>query len=467
MADSRAILRVQGEFLWTLRRAGVLVAPSQAIDAARAAAAVGFDDRETLREALACVLVTRRADRRRFDATFDAFFVARTRGDLWERLLAQGFSADELAALRAALVDQESAGADFVPLGALLEGGAELDRLLLMAGVARTLRQLASPMQVGFFTHRVAGEVGLPAARRRLGALRSLLMDALGARGEALVEALLAELDRSERDVRAHVSTVAEERDARDAGERRRLLQSNLVSLDPAEVFAVRRAVREFAARLRGAERVRRRRALRGRIDPHRTLRRALRTAGVPFAPVRRKRRRDRPKLLLLCDVSDSVRAVATFLLEFVSAAHDLFEHTRSFVFVSEIGESTELFERGTPEAAIAQTYGGGVVSVVDNSNYGRAFRSFAAHHLDAIDGRTTVVVLGDGRSNFHEAGEDALAQVSARARAVVWLCPEPRATWGTGDSAMARYEPLCTEVLEVRSAEDLENAARRIVARR
>jgi hypothetical protein len=169
----------------------------------------------------------------------------------------------------------------------------------------------------------------------------------------------------------------------------------------------------------------------------------------------------------LLCDVSDSVRAVATFLLEFVYAAHDLFDHTRSFVFVSEIGESTELFERGTPEAAVAQAYGGGVVSVVDNSNYGRAFRSFAARHLDAIDGRTTVVVLGDGRTNFHDPGEDALRQLGVRARAVLWLCPEPRATWGTGDSAMARYEPLCTEVLEVRTAQDLEDAARRIVARR
>ena len=428
---------------------------------------MGFDDRETLREALACVLVTRRSDRRRFDATFDAFFVPQRRGDLWTRLEAQGFTPAELAALRDALAAPGSSGTDFMHLGALLEGGAELDRLLLMAGVTRTLRQLASPMQVGFFTHRVAGEVGLPAARRRLGALRSALTDAFGARGEALVDALLVELDRTERDLRAHVSAVADERAPRDTGERRRLLLANLVSLDPAEVFAVRRAVRDFAARLRGAERVRRRRALRGRIDPHRTLRRALRTAGVPFAPVRRKRRRDRPRLVLLCDVSDSVRAVATFLLEFVYAAHDLFDHTRSFVFVSEIGESTELFERGTPEAAIAQTYGGAVVSVVDNSNYGRALRSFAARHLDAIDRRTTVVILGDGRSNFHEPGEDALAQLGARARAVLWLCPESRSTWGTGDSAMARYEPWCTEVLEVRSAQDLEDAARRIVARR
>lgn len=322
-------------------------------------------------------------------------------------------------------------------------------------------------MQVGFFTHRVAEEVKLPAARRRLGALRAVLAESLGARAEELVAALLAELDRAERHVRAHVAAVAEERERRDADERRRLLQSNLVALDPAELLAVRRAVRDFAARLRGAERIRRRRALRGRIDPHRTLRLALRTSGVPFAPARRRRHRDRPRLLLLCDVSDSVRAVATFLLEFVQVAHELFDRTRSFVFVSDIGESTELFERGTPEAAIAQAYGGGVVSVVDNSNYGRALRSFAARHLDALDGRTTVVILGDGRTNFHEAGEDALAEIRRRARAVVWLCPEARATWGSGDSAMARYEPFCTEVLEVRSAQDLEDAARRIVARR
>src|SRR5690606_31542614 len=116
------------------------------------------------------------------------------------------------------------------------------------------------------------------------------------------------------------------------------VLSRPFTSLDEREVEEVRRAVRLFVQRLRGGERVRRRRAARGRVDAHRTLRRAMRTGGVPFGLVRRARRRDKPRLLILCDVSESVRSVARFLLELTHVSQDLFSGTRSFVFVSELG---------------------------------------------------------------------------------------------------------------------------------
>lgn len=464
MADPRAPLRVVSELLWSLRRAGFAIPPSLAIDASRAIAVVGFDDRVTLRAALATVLVTRPAERARFDAAFAEFFGG-ARRTLWDRLQAAGFADGELAVVREWLARFAERGDDGVEtLGALLEGGAEMDRLLLLGGVTRTLRTLASPLQVGFFTHRVAKEIGAPAARARLATLRAHLTDALGERGDALADALARELDRADGDLRRFVEERATRAEV-TADDRRRALARAAVALDPAELVAVRRAVRELVHRLAGAERTRKARARRGRIDPHRTLRLVLRTGGVPFAPARRRRRRDRAKLVLLCDVSDSVRAIATFLLELVHGAHELFERTRSFVFVSEIGESTALFEREPAEKAIAAAYGGGVIPVTDNSNYGRVLRSFVERFGDAIDRRTTVVVLGDGRSNFHDPGEEALAELRRRARAVLWLCPEARAQWAGGDSAMARYERHCSEVLEVRTAEDLERAARRVIA--
>lgn len=463
------MVRVLEELLWSLRRAGFAIAPPQAIDVARAARAVGFDDPETLRAAVAAVIVSRRAERKRFDAVWDEFFDG-GRGsprNLWDRLAAQGFSDGELDVVREWLAAYAARGDDgVVVLGALLEGGAELDRLLLLGGVTRSLRTLASPLQVGFFTHRVAKEIQAPAARDRLGALRARLTDALGTRGEALGDALARELDRADASVRGFVEERATR--AEEASDQRRLaLARASVALDPAELAAVRRSVRTLATRLAGAERTRRRRAARGRLDPHRTLRRLLRTGGVPFAPARRRRRRDRAKLVILCDVSDSVRAIATFLLEFVYSAHDLFRGTRSFVFVSDIGETTELFDTKRPEQAIAAAYGGAIVPVTDNSNYGRALRAFVERHGSIVDRRSTVVVLGDGRSNFHDAGEEALGELKRRARSVLWLCPEPRGHWASGDSAMLRYEPHCTEVLEVRTAEDLDHAARRIVAAR
>jgi uncharacterized protein with von Willebrand factor type A (vWA) domain len=186
----------------------------------------------------------------------------------------------------------------------------------------------------------------------------------------------------------------------------------------------------------------------------------------VPFSLARKDRRRDRPRLMLLCDVSDSVRAAAGFLLEFTYASQELFERARSFVFVSDLGETTDLFARQPVRAAIAHAWGGGVVRAGDNSNYGRVLRAFESRHLSELDHRTTVVILGDGRTNYHDAAAEVLDRIRDRSRALLWLCPEPRGQWSHGDSAMARYAPRCTAVYEVACAADLERAVRGVLAR-
>jgi uncharacterized protein with von Willebrand factor type A (vWA) domain len=243
----------------------------------------------------------------------------------------------------------------------------------------------------------------------------------------------------------------------------RRAESTPFAGLSEAEREEVRRAVRGLAERLRGAERVRRRRAQHGRIDPHRTVRRSLATGGVPFQPARRRRRRDKPRLVLLCDVSDSVRAASLFMLELVHAAQDIFAGTRSFVFVSEVAETTDLFRAHAPETALARIYGGGVVSLAHNSNYGRALAAFEAREGRTIDRRTTVVILGDGRTNFLADGADAVGRIRERARAVLWICPESPAGWGSGDSAMPRYVTAVTRVLVARTAQELSIAARAV----
>lgn len=471
MSDSRAVTRVIDELLWTLRRGGFRIATSQAIDALRAVAAAGLADRDAVKEAIACAVVQRVRERRRFDAIFARFFASpEARRTLWERLAARGFEQAELDELRDLLTRAAETGVDGAQhLGALLERGAELDRLLHMAGVVRALDAMQSQLQAGFYTHRLLQEMGLPKAYKSLAALRSALVDAFGEeRGTALADALVAELDRASEEVRDHVSRSFERRasDIEEEKRERRLETADFTSLTDAEVEEVRRAVRAFVERLRGGERVRARHARRGRIDPHRTLRRALATGGVPFQPARKSRRRDKPRLMLLCDVSDSVRAVARFMLEFTYAAQELFERTRSFIFVSELGETTDLFQRESVSAALGQAYGGGVISVADNSNYGRVLRAFEERYLRDVDRRTTVVILGDGRTNYHEDSAEVLDRIRERARALIWLCPEGRVGFSQGDSAMLRYAPRCTALLEVRCARELEDAARTILSR-
>ncbi|MDF2697645.1 MAG: carbon monoxide dehydrogenase protein [Labilithrix sp.] len=465
--DARAALRLTDELLWVLRREGLAIATSQAIDAVRALRLVGFDSREDVREALAAVIVTRPSERARFDRAFEAFFSrSGHRRTFWERLESKGFSSEELDVLRA-LLDQIATSSSDGAIHALLGRGAELDRLLHLAGTSRLLEAMQSPLQAGFYTHRLLDRIGANAARSSLGALRPRLVDALGEpRAAELAAALEAELSAASDDVRSFVRETLDQRE-RDSEGPRDLMSTPFTSLDDAEIEEVRRAVRRFVQRLRGGERVRRRRSRKGRVDAHRTLRAAMRTDGVPFGLARRTRKRDKPKLVIVCDVSESVRSVARFLLELAYAAQELFAGTRTFVFVSELGETTRLFEDNPVETALARAYSGAVVPVTHNSNYGRAFRAFEQVVVPELDRRTTVVILGDGRTNYLDPAAEVLDAIRARARALVWLCPEPRAAWATGDSAMPRYAPRCTSVLEVRCARDLEDAARLLVTLR
>jgi hypothetical protein len=468
------VLRILDELLWALRRDGFTISTAQAIDVVRVAKLVGFDDRTTLRQAVAAVVVERRSDRARFAETFDAFFTPDRAhaGDLWSRLRARGFTDTELDALRelfTAAAERSGATGDAPALLGLIGSESELDQLLLAAGIARVLGPMTSPLQTGFFTQKIMSELQLPRAASALRRIAAALREALGdGRGEALAAALAEELERARRRMRMHVErTIAERLAEPDAGPRRRAESVAFAGLTEAERADVRRAVRGLAERLRGAERVRRRRALRGRIDPHRTLRLALRTGGVPFQPARRRRRRDKPRLIVLCDVSDSVRAASLFMLEFVHAAQELFAGTRSFVFVSELVETTRLFADHPPDAALARIYGGAVVSLAHNSNYGRVLAAFESQVGRVVDRRTTVVVLGDGRTNYLADGADVIGRLRERARALLWLCPEGPGSWGSGDSAMLRYAPAATRVLVARTAKELEIAAREVAARR
>lgn len=460
------------EFLWALRRDGFAVSTAQAIDAARACALVGFNDRAALRDAIGAVVVERAADLRRYHACFDRFFspAGAHVGDLWGRLRERGFSDGELSALRdllSAAAERSGASGDALAFHALTGGAGELDHLLRTAGIARVLAPMTSSLQVGFFAQRVLDRLGVPAVASALRRIRSALQEALGEdRGTALADALSEELERMRHRVREHV-TLSLRRLEGEAPATAGRMDVPFASLGDGEAEEVRRAVRELSERLRGAERVRRRRARRGRIDPHRTLRRSLQTGGVPLQPARRARRRDKPRLMVLCDVSDSVRVAARFMLEFVCAAQELFDRTRSFVFVSELAETTELFETTPTNVALDRIQRGEVVSRAHNSNYGRVLRAFEERYGREVDRRVTIVILGDGRTNYFPDEAEVLRRLRDRARALLWLCPEGPSAWGTGDSAMLRYAAASTKVLVARTARELEAAAREVVARR
>ena len=460
------MLQVLDDFLWVLRREGFTLSTAQAIDAVRAAREVGLVDRAQLRDAIACVVVDEATQRARYDELFDEFFslTARPHPDLPARLLAQGFSRAELAALRSLLGDFLSPEGR-ARLRALLSGGTELDHLLASEAVKKRLSLLNGPLQKGFFTHQLLEELGIERARSALEFLREGLTESLDPRrADELVRALVRELERSEKRVRDrvdhHVAKAVAAEESWDGP-----MSMPFALLGGSEIDEVRRGVRKLAERLRGAARVKSRHRRRGRVDPARTVRKSLSTGGLPFHLVRRDQRRDRPRLMILCDVSDSVRQASRFMLEFVYAAQELFERTRSFVFVSDIAEVTRIFEEkgigdGAFEAALSS------VDTTHNSYYARALLHFEQQFMSAIDRRTTVVILGDGRTNYQATGADVIGEMRARAHSVLWLCPEPRSRWGAGDSAMPAFAAEATQALVVASGADLERAARELVVR-
>jgi uncharacterized protein with von Willebrand factor type A (vWA) domain len=452
--------RALSELLAALRRAGVPIASAEAIDALRVAERVGLADRALLEHGLRLTLAKSQADAARFAKVFDAYFAAQgaNQGDLYQRLRARGFAEQELRALRALLeagAAREQGGRVY---RALAEGPLAVDNLI-DAGVRQVgVARVDDPARTGFVTMRVLDALHFGRAEARLATLRISLRAALGGRGDELGDALADELAALRDGVRKQ---VADRLGAREA--QRSLDEVAFGELSAAEAKRVERAVRELAERLLGRAVVRARRARRGRLHVPATMRSALATGGMPFRPKFRGRKPRAPKLVILCDVSDSVRSSARFMLLFMHVAQRLFAASRSFVFVGDVGDATEVFRRQRPERAIELAYRGGIVNVADNSHYGRVFRQLLEQHAAALDPRTTLVVLGDGRGNHFDPGEQAFRELCARVARLVWLAPEPESRWATGDSALPLYRRHASAVLPVYDLATLRVAAREL----
>jgi len=445
------------ELAWAFRRAGVALAPSQTIDMASAIALVGFESPSRFKEALRAIVVTRREHDAGFERAFGRAFgrdATHPAMSLEERLGMRGLTKDEIEYIASWFDERE--GDHGTALAAWLARGVALDRVVARSPSWESLRT-SSPDKVGFFVHRLMGESGLADATAGVASILRSVRELFGAEREALVKgALDAELEASRREL----GHAARERAPAPETSSTRDATRSLAALTSAERHDVERALRRLVEGLEGSARVRRRHRERGPLHVGKTVRMAQRTFGVPIRLVRRVRRPPREKLVLLCDLSDSVRDAARFFLLFAYLARECFEATRVFVFVSDLREATRVFEREAFERAAAVAWSGGVVSIVGNSNYGRALRTFVEEHRDAVDAKTTVLVLGDGRTNFGPDGREALEAIAQRARSVVWLCPEPKGLWGTRDSAMPVYQARVSRALPVSTTEELLKAA-------
>jgi uncharacterized protein len=236
-------------------------------------------------------------------------------------------------------------------------------------------------------------------------------------------------------------------------------------TLGEAERYRLEETLRRLARTMPGALTHRRVVACRGRVDPARTMRTNMRFDGIPFRPVTVGRRQDKPRLVVLADVSLSVRGTARFTLYLVHGLQRLFGQVRTFAFVAGPAEVTDLFAEHPAERALDMIVGGDVLDVDADSDYGAAFGRFREDFPDIVTRRTTVVILGDGRGNGHDPNLEAFEELARRARQVIWLTPERRNMWRLGHCDLPRYAEFCDRVDVVRDLDGLDRATHDILA--
>jgi uncharacterized protein with von Willebrand factor type A (vWA) domain len=455
------------EFIGDLRRAELRISPSEALDALAAAAQVGLDDRETFKTALGATLVKEARDRATFSRIFDLYFLdLQALGEGLRKAL--GPQDPRVQELLDALLAEEGLELDELTELLLRGQGSEMEMAIRSGSRTAGLERLMYGLQVGYFSRRVADGLDLAAVERDIEQLLRLLAErGLDAGQLARIRNYLElRLEAFRRMIRQHVERELERRAWRQ-GERltREVLSDKpLFALTAEEVTQMQAVVARLARKIKDALVLRQRQEERGRIDTRRTIRKSLAWDGVPMEIVLRRRHRDKPKLITICDVSDSVRNASRFMLQLVWSLQECFSRVRSFVFVSEIAEVTDAFGEYPVERAIEWALKAAPVDYHCRSDFGYAFSQFVRTELDTLDRRTTILLLGDARNNYNDPQAWALRMIRERVKGLIWLNPEGQWGWGVGDSVMPLYAPACDLVRECRTIGQLGDVVDNLV---
>lgn len=451
------------EFVEALRSVGIAVGPSETVDAGRVMTVLGLGDREVLREGLACAVLRRADHRDTYDAMFDLWFPAAlgartvldddedgaTDGD------PDGLPSQDIEALRAAFVEMLSGNADLENLDSRLAA--------MIAQIVEAFGRYSSSRGPSYSSYQ---------------ALKAMALDELEGR---LLAGLLAPYGEEPTPTQEQIAKaiaakrVAQLRQMVDAETKRRTAEQ--LGRDHVQTYGIpqlaenveflrasgeqlremRRVVAPLARSLATRLAARRRRSRHGEIDLRKTLRKSMSTGGVPIDVVLKKPHPARPELVVLCDVSGSVAGFSHFTLQLVHALRQQFSRVRVFAFIDTTDEVTELFGPDADLAVAVQriTREAGVYTRDGHSDYGHAFVSFLEKYPTVLSPRCSLLVLGDGRNNYRNPEVDLLTHMVTASRHAHWLNPEPRHLWGSGDSAVPRYEDVIT-MHECRSAKQL-----------
>jgi uncharacterized protein len=446
--------RTLTDFIRALRAAGAPVSSAEAIDAANTLALIGFDDRQRMKDAFGLVLA-KSEEKVIHDQMFETFFrrkssqSAENSSDKAQDSK-NGASKDESAAERSS---READGASFKDLA--MSGDADrIAAALERAGAASGVDDIRFSTQQSFFVRQMLDQLGVEAFDQALSEKMRDPKRKTQAEAKTLAEARAAMQKQAREYVEQRFELFgrsATDNFMNDVVANREIAQLGLRDMERMKAMVARMAKR-LAVRHSRRRKVRNR----GQLDMRRTMRANAGHDSVPFELVWKVRRKDRPKIVAVCDVSGSVSRYVRFLLLFLYALKDEVADLSAFAFSARLKDVGRELESMSFEAAmdrIVHEMGSG------GTDYGQALQDLQDHHWDSIDRRTTILILGDGRSNQADPRLDIFQEAAARAKRVVWLCPEAPGRWGTGDSCVLEYKPFCTSLSYCATALDLERA--------
>jgi uncharacterized protein with von Willebrand factor type A (vWA) domain len=431
-------------FLHVARGAGLPVSVAESIDAFHAVDLIGYADRATLKDTLGLVLAKTHDEKQVFSECFDLYF---QREDLTRDAPAVPLDAEDASiALLAHLLEH-----DRTALAAALEDAA----------AAIDVSGIRLFTQTGMYVQRILERLGIEGLLGEIARLR--------ANGGAAGAERADRLERALDDLRAQVRHLVERhlalatRGENEQWRDRFLINAKLTRLERKDHERLRVIVRALAKRLATRYGRSRRRLRQGQLDVRRTLRRNMPYDGVPFVTVWKARKIEKPRVLVLCDVSGSVAAAAQFLLLFLYSLSETLSDIRAFAFSSHLIEVSDILEHETIEDAIAK-----IMKLVGygSSDYGRSLADFADGWLDIVDKKTSIIILGDGRTNYANPRVEIMQSLYQRAKHVIWLNPEAKYSWGSGDSEILRYRTYTHFTRECASIHDLEAALEQMLKR-
>lgn len=464
------------EFANLLRQNGVRVSLAEMLDAFGASEVTGLAERDSFRSALRATMVKRAPELPIFEELFDLFFsglgeiIKQASQAVQQALSMSDQEFQEFLDQVEKMLKEQGKKLSELAKQLMQNNSGQLEKKIREAARAVRLNNIERTIEENYFARALARELGLDKLESEIRQLREGLekmdlSDAMKARMEEYLDRRLKALDDI---IRRYVRMEREKRDvkAREEQHLNRLGEKSFYYLSEEELRQMNEAVQKLAQRLKNVIAIRRKRDKKGRFDIKRTLRQNLEYGGVPFKLRFEQRKKERPQVVIMCDVSDSVRNASRFMLQFVYSLQDLYSRVRSYIFVSDIGEVTEHFRSNDAKEALDIALKGDIINVYAHSNFGHAFRSFVSDHIGSVNKRTTVIVLGDARNNYNLPHDWCLREIKQRAKKVIWLNPESRNTWGFGDSEMDRYALHCDLVEECRNLNQLYRVVDLLVPR-